>query len=351
MLNVKGLSYIFYLLLFVLSLSVAIVTLQGCGSDPKADIKKLGGNKEEQDKAMLRLVLSKSYSIPPLIEALSNEKMPPNVRRAVVEVLYRLALREHDLRILPALLQHADDKDSEVRKAIVRAFGYMKAEEATDVLMDRLNDKDSQVKYQALLALDRVREWDVRQRVEGGEYMTEQQRKRLSDMTKVLAKDNDERISVEAVEFVERIASQITQEGDKSALNADLEGAEQKYHEALELAPNSKNVNHVLAMFYIDNGDKEKGLEILRKHGLLTYAKRFSSPPIIDGYLTDPCWKDAQHLTEFYNVTRLAAVPVKGKSEAFVGYTDDKIYIGVRGYEESMKNLVLKYKDRDKGRV
>ncbi len=344
MVDIRRLTSILFLLSFVL-----LTAFLGCGSDPKGEIKRLGGSKEERDEAMLRLVLSKNYAIPPLIEALSDENTPPNIRSDVVEILYRLSFREHDPRIEKTLLMHVDDEDPKIREGIVKAFGRLKTEEATDVLMDRLTDEESEVRYQALLALRSQGGWEIKNRViVGGEHMTDEQRQRLTEATKELSKDKDERVRHEAVEFVERIAQQIIDEGNKLSLGADLAGAEQKYREALELVPNSKNANWVLGMFYIDNEDEQKGMDILREHGMLAYARRLSVPPIVDGDIGDACWKEAERVTDFYKlITKVSSVPTDGKTEAFIGYTHDKLYIAFKGYEDSTEYLTLKYKERE----
>ena len=43
------------------------------------------------------------------------------------------------------------------------------------------------------------------------------------------------------------------------------------------------------------------------------------TPPVIDGYLTDPVWAQATRLDAFYqNVLMVRAIPTKGRSEFYV---------------------------------
>ncbi|MBU0478018.1 hypothetical protein KKC91_05580 [bacterium] len=74
-------------------------------------------------------------------------------------------------------------------------------------------------------------------------------------------------------------------------------------------------------------------------------AKRTSSPPKIDGYLSDACWTKAQKATDYveYTTDKQASL----QSVAMVTYDDKKIYFGFILYEENLSKLLIKAKTRD----
>ena len=62
-----------------------------------------------------------------------------------------------------------------------------------------------------------------------------------------------------------------------------------------------------------------------------------SSPPIIDGKLTDACWKKAQLITDFkINETNK---PSKFQTIGYVLYDDNNLYIGIKCFSKNIKNL------------
>ena len=62
-------------------------------------------------------------------------------------------------------------------------------------------------------------------------------------------------------------------------LKADLENAEKLLLEALDLIPDSRNVNQKLGQFYYDNDQQEKGLELLSAFGMVMRVPRLDRPP------------------------------------------------------------------------
>jgi len=74
-------------------------------------------------------------------------------------------------------------------------------------------------------------------------------------------------------------------------------------------------------------------------------AKKTSSPPKIDGYLSDTCWRKAQKATDYVEyTTNKKASP---QSIAMVTYDDKKIYFGFILYEKNLSKLLIKAKTRD----
>jgi hypothetical protein len=77
-------------------------------------------------------------------------------------------------------------------------------------------------------------------------------------------------------------------------------------------------------------------------------ASRVARPPVLDGRLDDPCWKNAEVAQNF--MLNDGSGPAKAQSLAYVAHDDKNLYVAYRCDEPQMKFLVAKVKDRD-GRV
>jgi thioredoxin-like negative regulator of GroEL len=333
-----------------------LLLILGCGSSVERNIDRLA-DKEEKEQAMMELALAKGNAIPPLIEALNNGERPAEVRAAVAEVLFRMYVREGDSRIVPALLERLEDSNPEVRARVVEALGNIQKREVIHPLLKRLEiEQESEVQQQILDAIGSLDNWGVERsepsgllRITGGATMTAEERAGFIEVLKTLhGKGRGDGISEKVEEFLEEVAEQTAEEGDKLILKGDLVGAERKYQEAKALVPESKNINRKLGKFYFDNGDREKGLAILRGQGMVLDARRLSGVPTIDGNLNDLVWREAAKIDRFYQcIFQMRVIPAEGNSEVYIGYTDKAIYIAVKGYEETTKDLRANVKERD----
>lgn len=280
------------------------------------------------------------------------------MRADIAEALFRMYVRENDPRIVPAFLAHIHDPSPEVRAKIATVLADAGAKEAIGPLLERLSsESESKVREEVLTALEILDEWEIQRgfgtsgvlTVQGGENMTEAQRATFIEILKDIQKEADRKeLREKAEEFLEKIAQQRVQEADKYVLKGDLTRAKEQYLEAKALVPNSVNVNNRLGKFYFENGWPDKGLGILKDFGMVVYVGRLRRIPTIDGDLSDEAWKGAAKITRFYqNIHIMRAIPAEGKSEVYIGYANEKLYIGVKGYEESTKDLTAQYKKRD----
>ena len=340
----------------------SFLLLVGCGNSVERNIKKLDGTRDERREAMIELMLAKQNAIPPLIEALRDRERPSHVRADMAEVLFRVYVREKDKRILSALLESLDDQDTGVRARVARSLGYIGDETTTEPLLERLAvEEDDTIRSQVLGALEVLGGWKMgiggrgkrgfprTDHALGGENMGDEEKRRFIEILKdIWESEGSKELRANAEELLENMARQLVQEADKLALQADLDQAEAKLLEACELVEGSKNTWYKLGKFHFENGAKEKGLGILRDHGMLIDAKRLTATPVVDGELSDEGWKEATKITEFYQCLRsMRTVPAEGRSEAYLGYTDHSLYIAVKGYEESTSNLVANVRVRD----
>jgi hypothetical protein len=316
--------------------------LSGCEGKIERNIEKLEGSQEDREQAMMELVLAKEDAIPPLIKALGDAERPSKVRVDVATVLFRMYMRESDSRILPAFITIINDKDPHLRSRIVIALADIGKKEGIAPLFGRLDDPDEEVLYQALCALESL-----------GDKIKEGERDSLVHRAAMLTKSSSEtesgrKVRQKAEELLELAAERIAQEAEKLVLKADLKGAEAKFLEAKEQVPNSLNVNLKLGKFYFDNGQEQKGLNLLSKFNLAVYARRLRPPPHIDGDLGDACWKKATVIDSLYLRLDRVFRPKRatGRSEIFVGYTGESFYIALKAYK-NRKDIVAAHRGRD----
>ena len=339
-----------------------LVLLMGCGSKPERNIGKLEKGGDDREQAIMELTMAKQDAVPPLIEALADTRRPSQVRVDIVEILFKIYVREKSEEIGRLLRGYLDDTDPLVREKVVIALGDIREEEAFDPLLERLQvEEDSAVRYALLGAVEGLGGVLLEPFMAGfgggGRDahidLEAEQKEKLVEVLKGMAEaDTSTRIREKAEDMLEVVAAEITSEADKLALKGDLTGAEEKYSEAGALAPESMNVRHRLGLFYYDNGWEQKGLEALDKLGLVARVGRLKTVPTIDGHLDDPVWQAMTPHTDFYQcIWKMRAYPVQGRSEAYVGYTSDALYIATKGYEEpSTSGMTANAKNRD-GRV
>lgn len=312
--------------------------LGGCGNKIERNINKLAGDHDERENAMLELTLAKKDAVEPLIRVLSDSKKPVQVRVDIIIILFRILLRESDERILPALLSNLNDQEPKVREAIVIGLGDLRKKEVIKDVLKMLGDENEKVRYQALCTLEELQE-----------KMSQGEKDEFISQSKVILECQDKLAREKAEEILAKEAELLIAEADKCVLQADIKKAEEVLMKAKKLVPDGFNVNYKLGKLYFDQGDKEKGMEILAKYGYIIYVPKFENPPLIDGEIDEMVMEKAAKIEKFYKCLRdiYSAKETEGKSELYLGYTDEVLYIGTKGYEDSTKDLLRKYKGRD----
>src|SRR5438876_2885294 len=69
-------------------------------------------------------------------------------------------------------------------------------------------------------------------------------------------------------------------------------------------------------------------------------AVRFTTPPVIDGDLSDPCWKQAAKLDRYVDV--LYSTPVKDQTIGYLGYDDQNIYLAFHAFDSQPSGIVAR---------
>ena len=317
----------------------SLCALLACGPSLEDSVQDLGSSDPaRREMARQELILAKDRAVGPLLEALADDKLNAS-KPLLVEVLGGLSQRVEDKRIIEGFYERlGTEKDAPTRAAITRQLGALGNAKNIEPLLQASLDDDGKVRHQAMLALGRL---------EG--KMSDEQKKVLQHRAQELAADTHLGTRMEAMIRVEAFVDAWLGEARNLALKAQLAAAESLYYQALNYAPTSKRGNYRLARFYLDNGQREKGVDMLADHSMLLHAPAFDTSPQIDGYLDEAVWQNAALADSFfiYSSQHFAAIPSNQGAQVRVGYDSEALYIGFRGYDAHPDSLVIKTHERD----
>lgn len=335
--------------------SVVAFLLAACTSRVERDIEKLVRGGEEAEPAKMALSLARTDAIEPLIEAFQDTRHTPRARVQIADALFRLYIREKDNRILETLGGGLDDGEAEVRRSIVRILGDLRGERGAEMLVGHLGrERHDGVRLEILMALGvmsiarqtrgvpQERLWDTQGMGPAGRQAFVDL---LVRMRQEVVPDS---LRQQVLEWLEAVAEEKVVEARTRLLSADVSGAEALLKEAVDLVPDSRNANQHLGKFYVESGQRDRGLRILLDNGSALEVRRLPQAPVIDGVLDDSAWRGVEPVTRFYqNIARLRTYPFAGRTEAYVGHRSGTLYIGVQGYEPSTDSLKADARSRD----
>ena len=315
----------------LLSAALAFVACDPSAQDLVEDL----ADPERREAARQELLLAKERSVKPLLEALDDPRHA-GARHELVEALISLMTRLDDERIAAALNRLLlEDGDAQIRARIAQRMGMFKRPEAIGALLQALQDESGEVRYETIVALGEL---------EG--RLTEVQSAELREQVRGMVADDHEGARLEAQVRVEGIVNGWLVEARTLTLSAQLVEADSLYHRALTYFPHSKHAAYQLGRFYFDNGQQEKGSQVLRRHGMLLDVPRLGSPPPeIDGRLDEAFWQRAARADSTYKFiwgANFAAVPAEVQSTFYVAYTGEALFIGFRGHDDHPDSLVAK---------
>ena len=71
-------------------------------------------------------------------------------------------------------------------------------------------------------------------------------------------------------------------------------------------------------------------------------ATRVASPPILDGRLDEAIWGQADSITDFHQIRPGDGTPPSERTEVYLVYTDDALYVGARMFDSDPDRIVAK---------
>ena len=336
----------------VLVPAVTLACLAACGDPVERHIDTIVEGDGGVEEARLALNMAKGTAVDPLIAAFEDRSLPARARVDLAESLYRLYLREADRRIFASLAAALEDPEPRVRAGVARAIGNLRRPEAAAPLLARFEaETDPAMKGEILSALE-----FMASESDGGwgmevnpDLLDAAQKERFAArLQELIAAGPPEDLRIAAREWLEVLAEDLAQEAEKLFLAADAAGAEELLLSALELAPGSLNIHQKLGKLFYAMGDEERGRAYLERLGMVARVARLKARPEIDGVLDEPAWRQVRPRTEFYQcIWRLTARPAEGRSEAWVGYRADTLFVAVKGYEPTTATLAAQVTGRD----
>ncbi|MCE2532189.1 MAG: HEAT repeat domain-containing protein [Acidimicrobiia bacterium] len=335
-----------------LILACVLVGLAACGDPVQRHIDTIVEGDGDIEEARLALNMAKGTAVDPLIAAFEDRSLPARARVDLAESLYRLYLREADGRIFASLVAGLEDPEPRVRAGVARALGNLRRSEAVAPLLARFEaEADPAMKGEILAALEfMASDWhdDWGTRVDPDLLDAAQKESFAGVLQDLIATGPPEDLRISAREWLEVLAEDLAGEAEKLFLAADAAGAEELLRSALELVPGSLNIHQKLGRLFYANGDEERGREYLERLGMVARMPELKERPRIDGVLDEPAWRPVAPLTEFYQcIWRLTARRAEGRSEAWIGYRSDTLFVAVKAYEPNTANLAASETKRD----
>ncbi|MEL7187351.1 MAG: DUF5916 domain-containing protein, partial [Pseudomonadota bacterium] len=88
--------------------------------------------------------------------------------------------------------------------------------------------------------------------------------------------------------------------------------------------------------------------DVTRHERPSTSATAFAEVPVLDGNVAeDPAWRGFEAATNFVQVRPLEGQPASQKTEVYIGYTDDALYVGVIAHDDQAASIVVNDSRRD----
>lgn len=106
----------------------------------------------------------------------------------------------------------------------------------------------------------------------------------------------------------------------------------------------------MLALLLLLQGTQSDSTLLRHSNGLvppMAMAVRVPTAPVLDGTLDDPIWATATPITDFRQVDPHEGKPASERTEVRVLYTDDALYIGIRAFDDSARQIAHHLGRRD----
>lgn len=321
-----------------LCLALVAAALAACEPSPEDSIARLAGDADERQQARQELLLAKDRAVEPILAAMDAEDNAV-ARAELVDVLLSLMMRVDDDRILRTLDRHlVSDPDPAVRQRIAQQMGAYNRKEALPALFQLLEDEVADVRFQAMQTIGSL-----------GQHLSDAQKETMRRLAPGLRQDPHEGVRFEAMIWAGKAIDEWVYEAQQMTLRAETARAESLYKAIIEYAPQEQQGHYRLARFYYDGGDRERGMRMLREHGMLLDVLRLPEAPVIDGRLDDPVWQRAARVDTFYQLNRdhFAAPPSTLTTRYYIAWTDEALFFGFYAYDAHPDSLLTKTIDRD----
>jgi len=335
------------ILLSVLVIGIGLVSYQMGRLDAEALLDRLRRGRGDRQELLMQIQLARGDVGTALIEAFRDRSADAKFRRDVLDLLFRRYKRDPSGDIEAVLVESLQDPDDIVRAHAAYCFAAYCEDRMKSPLVELVDDPVEDVRREAYATFLESGWGD-----EGGanalwrEHLTDDQKDRLVERSRAMAaKEQDPELRFLARSVVGRRIVIMAYEARKAFQSGDLGRAEKLLTDALKIDPQHRGAQVRLVRQHLALEERDRALELADKHGGLLRIPRLTNPPVIDGDPTDVIWQQALVIEPKYQSTsNFTQKLCEGKSEAFIGHHDGRIYIAVIGYEQDLSQLAIKQK-------
>lgn len=315
---------------------------------PEALLDQLARGSGNKEELVMRLNVARGDVLTPMLAAFRDKSASPSYRADVLELLFKRNYRSGEKRIEEAILEAAQDSDTTVRRGAIKGLAVYAEERLQVALVDSIKDPDEEIRRQVYLVLTaRTRGRDA----EGGlwgEFSPEEKEKMIRDCLDQVKAEEEPEMRLLARAVLGREIEKRGLDARQALQGSDILGAEELLRSALALDGKNHQAQIRLIRFLLANGAREEALKLAGECEALIEVPQLSGAPLIDGDPTDTIYEEAWTTDRFYMTTsKWVARPMTGKSRAYIGHREGKIYICVVGYEEDLDELVVRNVPRD----
>ena len=300
-----------------------------CGPSIEDQIEQLASGGQERDTAIQELLLRPDRAVGPLLRALDDPALAKG-HPDIAEALVSLMLRVDDEALVAALRRHlVSHPDAQVRVRLAYRLGMLKRGEFAAELVQAAGDGDAEVSAEAFRALNIL-----------NNKLSEEDREQLDRTALGLIESPHEGVRAEASIRIERRVGKILDRAREAVTKAQIEAADSLYWAALAYAPNNWRARIAQARFFMENGQEQRGFDIMREVGAVFTVPRLAEAPAVDGQLDDAAWAAIEGRTMAFVGYRGFQGEAEMECRVRIGYTDEALYIGVYSYDAAPDSML-----------
>lgn len=343
----KRFVQIAFVCVLVAGLIIFALTWMQNRNTPQNLIERLRAERGDREELAMKISLARGDVIGALIPHFNDPTASEDFRAQVLRLLLSLYQRGKDDRVLDVVRRALEDSSADIRRAAADGVDTFMAENHYHLLAGSITDDDPEVRRHAYTVM-LPETWRGADSRPWPPMSDEQLEAVVQDAKQQTQRETDPELKFLARSVLGRRVRELCYRAYQRRQQADMEGAEDFYRQAVELDPTSWIPRMPLARHYLFAGDREKAIQAARVCGGLIEIPRLKESPVVDGDVNDDVWKDAYQTDNFYISTcAYAEKEIEGKSQVAIGHRDGTIYFATWGYEDDLDQMKVQHMKRD----
>lgn len=313
--------------------------------DPQTIINRLNRGRGDRQNLLMQLQLARGNVVGAIRRSLADESIAVELRRDMMELLFRRFKREPDDDFKAIIYELLNDKDAQIRRHATYFFATYCDMGRHPALIDAVIDPDPEVRRNAYPVF--LANWETRSLWE--EHMSDDQRTTLVQRcVRQMKEETDDNLKLLARSVVGSQISYHISDAHSALQRGDMVRAQDLLNTCFKLDPQNQIARTSLVRYHLALEDPQRALETAKQYGALMVIPRLPQKPEIDGDPTDAVWEAALRVDPIYVTTsKWTAMRATGKTEAFIGHHEGIIYLATRNYEDDLSKLAVKHMERD----